>query len=144
MPSFSSLRARGEKFLASHDPFIISIRKRWPGHAFKVMNGIWGLGQLMFSKCVVVVDEGVNVHDPVEVLWRVSNNIDAQRDIIFTKGPVDQLDHAASLPNFGSKMGIDATTKWPSEGFHRPWPPDIVMDEAVKQRVDRIWKDLGL
>jgi 4-hydroxy-3-polyprenylbenzoate decarboxylase len=127
-----------------HNLVIISIRKRWPGHAFKVINGIWGLGQLMFSKCVIVVDEHVNVHDPVEVLWRVSNNIDAQRDIIFTKGPVDQLDHAAVLPNFGSKMGIDATAKWSGEGFARPWPADIVMDPGVKRRVDAVWKELGL
>jgi 4-hydroxy-3-polyprenylbenzoate decarboxylase len=127
-----------------HNLVIVSIKKRWPGHAFKVINGIWGLGQLMFSKCVVVVDAPVNVHDPVEVLWRVSNNIDAQRDIIFTKGPVDQLDHAAPLPNFGSKMGIDATAKWPSEGFQREWPPEIVMSEDVKRQVDSIWRELGL
>ena len=73
-----------------------------------------------------------------------TNNIDAQRDIIFTKGPVDQLDHAAPLPNFGSKMGIDATAKWPSEGYQREWPPEIVMDPAIKAQVDRIWTDLGL
>ena len=127
-----------------HNLVIVAIRKRWPGHAFKVINGIWGLGQLMFSKCIVVVDEHVNVHDPVEVLWRATNNIDAQRDILFTKGPVDQLDHAAVLPNFGSKMGIDATTKWPGEGFTRPWPPDIVMDPEVKRKVDAVWKELGL
>ncbi len=127
-----------------HNLVIVSIRKRYPGHAFKVMNGIWGLGQLMFSKCVVVVDDHVNVHDAVEVLWRASNNIDAQRDIIFTKGPVDQLDHAAVLPNFGSKMGIDATAKWPSEGFTRTWPPEIVMSEEVRRRVDAMWGDLGL
>lgn len=127
-----------------HNLVIVSIRKRWPGHAFKVINGIWGLGQLMFSKCVIVVDEHVNVHDPVEVLWRATNNIDAQRDILFTKGPVDQLDHAAVLPNFGSKMGIDATAKWPSEGFTRPWPPEIVMDADVKRKVDAIWAELGL
>jgi len=127
-----------------HNLVIVSIRKRWPGHAFKVINGMWGLGQLMFSKCIIVVDEDVNVHDPVEVVWRVTNNIDAQRDIVFTRGPIDQLDHAGAYPNFGSKMGIDATRKWPSEGVHRPWPPDIVMSETVKRKVDAIWSELGL
>lgn len=127
-----------------HNLAIVSIRKRWPGHAYKVMNALWGLGQMMFCKCIVVVDEGVNVHDPVEVLWRVSNNIDAQRDILFTRGPVDHLDHASTHQFFGSKMGIDATTKWPSEGYTREWPPDIVMDETVKRRVDAVWAQLGL
>jgi 4-hydroxy-3-polyprenylbenzoate decarboxylase len=127
-----------------HNLVIISIRKRWPGHAFKVMNGVWGLGQIMFNKCVIIVDEHVNVNDPVEVLWRVTNNIDAQRDILFTRGPVDQLDHAATLPNFGSKIGIDATAKWREEGFTRPWPRDAVMTAEVKERVNRMWKKLGL
>lgn len=127
-----------------HNLAIVSIRKRWPGHAYKVMNALWGLGQMMFCKCIIVVDEGVNVHDPVEVLWRVSNNIDAQRDILFTRGPVDHLDHASTHQFFGSKMGIDATTKWASEGYTREWPPDIVMDPAVKQKVDAVWSQLGL
>ncbi|MBI3909384.1 MAG: menaquinone biosynthesis decarboxylase, partial [Armatimonadetes bacterium] len=127
-----------------HNLVIVSIRKRWPGHAFKVINGMWGIGQLMFSKCIIVVDQDVNVHDPVEVVWRAANNIDAQRDILFTKGPIDQLDHAGQYPNFGAKMGIDATRKWASEGFTRPWPPDIVMTEDVKKQVDAIWDQLGL
>ena len=127
-----------------HNLVIVSIKKKWPGHAYKVMNALWGLGQMMFCKCIIVVDEHVDVHDPVEVLWRVSNNIDAQRDVIFTRGPVDQLDHAATLPNFGSKMGIDATAKWASEGFNREWPPDIEMDDEIKRRVDAVWEELGL
>lgn len=127
-----------------HNLAIVSIKKRWPGHAYKVMNALWGLGQMMFCKCIIIVDEHVNVHDPVEVLWRVSNNIDAQRDILFTKGPVDHLDHASSQQFFGSKMGIDATTKWASEGYTREWPPDIIMDPAVRQKVDSIWSQLGL
>lgn len=127
-----------------HNLVIVSIRKRYPGHAFKVMNAIWGMGQLMFAKVIIVVDAHVNVHDPAEVVWRVGSSIDPQRDILFTRGPIDQLDHAASLPNFGSKMGIDATIKWPSEGFGRPWPNEIVMSEEVKRKVDAIWKELGL
>jgi 4-hydroxy-3-polyprenylbenzoate decarboxylase len=91
-----------------------------------------------------VVDEEVNVHDPQEVTWRVLNNIDPERDIQFTLGPVDQLDHAARLENFGSKMGIDATRKWPGEGFTRPWPDEIVMSPEVKERVQRRWKEFGL
>jgi 4-hydroxy-3-polyprenylbenzoate decarboxylase len=127
-----------------HNLAIVSIKKRWPGHAYKVMNALWGLGQMMFCKCIVVVDANVDVHNPVEVLWRVSNNIDAQRDILFTRGPVDHLDHASAQQFFGSKMGIDATTKWASEGFTRDWPPDIIMDADVKKKVDGIWSQLGL
>jgi len=127
-----------------HNLVIVSIRKRYPGHAYKVMNALWGLGQMMFCKCIVVVDANVNVHDPGEVLWRVSNNIDAQRDILFTRGPVDHLDHASQQQFFGSKMGIDGTTKWASEGFAREWPPDIVMTEEIRKRVDRVWSELGL
>lgn len=127
-----------------HNLVIVSINKRYPGHAYKVMNALWGLGQMMFCKCIVVVDANVNVHDPVEVLWRVSNNIDAQRDILFTRGPIDHLDHASPQQFFGSKMGIDATTKWATEGYHREWPPDIEMDEQVRRNVDNIWGQLGL
>jgi 4-hydroxy-3-polyprenylbenzoate decarboxylase len=127
-----------------HNLAIVSIKKRYPGHAYKVMNALWGLGQMMFCKCIIIVDDHVNVHDPIEVLWRVSNNIDAQRDILFTRGPVDHLDHASTHQFFGSKMGIDATTKWHSEGYTREWPPDIVMNEDVKKKVDRIWSQLGI
>jgi 4-hydroxy-3-polyprenylbenzoate decarboxylase len=127
-----------------HNLLIVSIRKRYPGHAFKVMNAIWGLGQMMFAKIVIVVDAHVDVQNPAEVAWRAGSSIDPQRDILFTRGPIDQLDHASALPNFGSKMGIDATAKWPSEGFAREWPRDIVMCEDVKKKVDGIWKQLGL
>jgi 4-hydroxy-3-polyprenylbenzoate decarboxylase len=127
-----------------HNLAIVSIRKRYPGHAFKVMNAIWGTGQMMFMKVIIVVDADVNVHDPAEVVWRVGGNIDPQRDILFTRGPIDQLDHASQYPNFGSKMGIDATKKWPSEGFNRPWPNDVVMTDEVKRKVDAIWRQLGL
>ena len=127
-----------------HNLMIVSIRKSYPGHARKVMNGIWAMGQAMFTKCVVVVDEDCDVQDVREVVLRVANNIDPERDIQFTLGPVDSLDHSARLPNFGSKMGIDATRKWPTEGFTRPWPEEIRMDEATKRRVDAMWKKLGI
>jgi 4-hydroxy-3-polyprenylbenzoate decarboxylase len=122
-----------------HNLMIVSIRKSYPGQARKVMNAIWSLGQAMFTKCIVVVDEDVNVQDLAEVTLKVLNHIDPERDIQFTLGPVDSLDHASRLPNFGSKMGVDATRKWASEGFHRPWPDEIVMDEATKAVVDAKW-----
>jgi len=127
-----------------HNLMIVSIRKSYPGHARKVMSGIWALGQAMFTKCIVVVDEDVNVQDIGEVVLKVFNNIDPERDIQYMLGPVDSLDHASRLPNFGSKMGIDATRKWPTEGFTRPWPDEILMDEKTKAQVDRKWKDLGI
>jgi 4-hydroxy-3-polyprenylbenzoate decarboxylase len=127
-----------------HNLILVSIRKSYPGHARKVMHAIWGLGQAMFSKCIVVVDEDVNVQDVRETAWKALNNIDPQRDIEFVMGPVDSLDHASRLPNYGSKMGIDATRKWQAEGFTRPWPKVIRMDEAVQKRVDQLWKRAGL
>jgi 4-hydroxy-3-polyprenylbenzoate decarboxylase len=127
-----------------HNLMIISIKKSYPGHARKVMNGIWSLGQAMFTKCVVVVDEDCDVQDLAEVTLRVFNNIDPERDIQFTLGPVDSLDHASRLANFGSKMGIDATRKWPAEGFTRPWPDEITMSKDIKDLVDKKWNDLGI
>jgi 4-hydroxy-3-polyprenylbenzoate decarboxylase len=127
-----------------HNLMIVSIRKSYPGQARKVMNAIWSLGQAMFTKCIIVVDEDVNVQDLAEVTLKVLNHIDPERDIQFTLGPVDSLDHAARLANYGSKMGIDATRKWASEGFTRPWPDEILMDEKTKALVDKKWKELGL
>jgi 4-hydroxy-3-polyprenylbenzoate decarboxylase len=127
-----------------HNLMIVSIRKDYPGHARKIMNGIWSLPQAMFTKSIVVVDEDTNVRDMNEVTWRVLNNIDPERDIQFVLGPVDQLDHSSRLPNFGSKMGIDGTRKWKSEGFDRPWPKELMMTDEVKQRIDQIWPKLGL
>ena len=127
-----------------HNLMIVSIKKSYPGQARKVMNAIWSLGQAMFTKCIVVVDEDVNVQDIAEVTLKALNHIDPERDIQFTLGPVDSLDHASRLPNYGSKMGIDATRKWPAEGFTRPWPDEILMDEKTKALVDRKWKELGL
>lgn len=127
-----------------HNLMIVSIRKSYAGHARKVMNGIWAMGQAMFTKCIIVVDEDCDVQDLAEVVLRTTNNIDPERDIQFTLGPVDSLDHASRLPNFGSKMGIDATRKWPAEGFTRPWPPMLTMEPGVKARVDALWKKLGI
>jgi 4-hydroxy-3-polyprenylbenzoate decarboxylase len=127
-----------------HNLILVSIRKTYPGHARKVMHAIWGLGQAMFSKCIVVVDEDVDVQDVHEVAWKALNNIDPQRDIEFCLGPIDSLDHASRLPNYGSKMGVDATTKLPSEGFTRRWPNPITMSPEVVARVDALWKRAGL
>jgi len=127
-----------------HNLMLVSIRKSYPGHARKVMHSIWGLGQAMFSKVIVVVDEDVDVQNFNEVAWHALGNIDPQRDIEFVLGPVDTLDHASRLPDFGSKMGIDATRKWPQEGFTRRWPDVLKMDPAVKSRVDQLWRQAGL
>ncbi|MCH7766530.1 MAG: menaquinone biosynthesis decarboxylase [Acidobacteria bacterium] len=128
-----------------HNLMIVSIRKSYPGHARKIMSAIWGLGQAMFTKVLVVVDEDVNVHDPGEVVWKALCAIDPERDVEFHLGPVDTLDHAARLPDFGSHMGIDATRKWASEGYARgPWPDEIRMDENTRARIAARWKQLGL
>ena len=128
----------------AHNLMIVSIRKSYAGQARKVMHAIWGLGQAMFTKCIVVVDEDCNVQDVSEVMLRAGNNIDPERDIQFTLGPVDSLDHASRLPNYGSKMGIDATRKWAAEGFTRPWPQMLTMPAEVKAKVDALCKSLGL
>jgi 4-hydroxy-3-polyprenylbenzoate decarboxylase len=127
-----------------HNLILVAMRKSYPGHARKVMHSIWGTGQAMFSKCIVVVDEDVDVQNYREVLWKALNNIDPQRDIEFVLGPVDSLDHSSRLPNYGSKMGVDATRKWPGEGFTRPWPGVIEMSAEVKRRVDELWTAAGL
>lgn len=127
-----------------HNLILVSIRKSYPGQARKVMHAIWGLGQAMFSKCIVVVDEDVDVQDVSSVAWQALNNIDPQRDIEFVMGPIDSLDHSSRLPNYGSKMGVDATTKWAAEGFTRRWPNVIKMDPEVQKRVDVLWKKAGL
>ncbi len=127
-----------------HNLILISIRKSYPGHARKVMHAIWGLGQAMFSKCIVVVDEDVDVQNVSEVAWKALNNIDPERDIQFVMGPVDSLDHSSRLVNYGSKMGVDATKKWPGEGFTRPWPDVIKMSPEVQTRVDQLWLKAGL
>ena len=127
-----------------HNLMIVSIRKSYAGHARKVMSGIWAMGQAMFTKCIIVVDEDCDVHDLGEVTLRTANNIDPERDIQFTLGPIDSLDHASRLPNFGSKMGVDATRKWAAEGFNRPWPQMLTMPAEVKATVDALWAKLGI
>jgi 4-hydroxy-3-polyprenylbenzoate decarboxylase len=127
-----------------HNLMLVSIKKSYPGQARKVMNAIWSLGQAMFTKCIVVVDEDCDMQNVAEVVLRVTNNIDPERDIQFTLGPIDSLDHASRLPNYGSKMGIDATRKWKAEGFERQWPAMIEMDRATKEKIDAIWAKLGL
>ncbi|MBN8730213.1 MAG: menaquinone biosynthesis decarboxylase [Acidobacteria bacterium] len=127
-----------------HNLILVSIRKTYPGQARKVMHAIWGLGQAMFSKVIVVVDEEVDVQNVSTTAWQALNNIDPQRDIEFVMGPIDSLDHASRLPNYGSKMGVDATRKWPEEGFTRRWPGVITMAPEVRARVDDLWKKAGL
>jgi len=127
-----------------HNLMLVSIRKSYPGQARKVMSAIWSLGQAMFTKCIMVVDEDCDVQNIGEVVLRVTNNIDPERDIQFTLGPIDSLDHSSRLPNYGSKMGIDATRKWKAEGFDRPWPAMIEMDRATKSKIDALWEKLGL
>lgn len=127
-----------------HNMAFVSIRKRYPGHAFKVMNAVWGLGQLMFTKMIFVFDADVNVQDMAECIWRLSNNIDPERDMLVTRGPIDVLDHASRAMGFGSKIGFDCTKKLPAEGFTREWPDVIEMSPDVKQKVDALWPKLGL
>ena len=121
-----------------HNLVFVSIKKSYPMQAFKIMHGLWGMGQMMFTKYIVVVDHDVNVHNTSEVLFRLCANTDPQRDAIFTKGPADVLDHATNEIAIGSKMGIDATHKLPGEGFKRPWPPLIKMDETVTKKIDSL------
>jgi 4-hydroxy-3-polyprenylbenzoate decarboxylase len=123
---------------------IVSIRKSYPGHARKIMSAIWSLGQAMFTKVVIVVDHDVDVQNFREVVWKSLCAIDPERDTQFVLGPVDTLDHAARTQDYGSKMGIDATRKWASEGYAGRWPDEITMDAATKARVDQLWKQLGI
>jgi 4-hydroxy-3-polyprenylbenzoate decarboxylase len=122
-----------------HNLVFVSIKKTYPMQAYKIMHGLWGMGQMMFTKYIVVVDADVNVHNTSEVLFHLFANTDPQRDSIFTKGPADVLDHATSEIASGSKLGFDATKKLPGEGFKRPWPPLIKMDEGVKAKVDKLF-----
>jgi 4-hydroxy-3-polyprenylbenzoate decarboxylase len=118
-----------------HNLVFVSIKKTYPLQAYKIMHGLWGMGQMMFSKYIVVVDADVDVHNTSEVLFHLCANTDPQRDSIFTKGPSDVLDHATSEIAMGTKMGIDATKKLPGEGFKRTWPPLIKMDESVRKKI---------
>lgn len=126
-----------------HNLAIISIDKRYPFHARKVMHNIWGMGQMMLTKTIIIVDADTDVHNLNEVLWRVTSSIDPRRDITFTDGPVDVLDHASYLPAVGSKMGIDATKKWKEEGFARKWPNELEMSKDIIELVEKRWKEYG-
>lgn len=127
-----------------HNLVFVSIRKQYPYQAYKIMHGLWGMGQMMFSKYIVVVDEDCDVHNTSEVLFRLCANTDPQRDTTFIKNPSDSLDHAPSVPNIGSHMGFDATRKLAAEGYPREWPELARMDEAVRAKVDEMAKRLGL
>jgi 4-hydroxy-3-polyprenylbenzoate decarboxylase len=127
-----------------HNLVFVSIKKEYPGQAYKVMNALWGQGLMSLAKVLVIVDEWVNVRDPQEAWWVALNNIDPQRDARFSMGPVDVLDHSSRTFTYGSKLGIDATKKLPEEGFAREWPGLILMDDATKRRVDELWPTLGL
>ena len=127
-----------------HNLCIVSIHKEYPHHARKICHSLWGMGQMMFAKCIIVVDDDVNVQDVAEVAWRALNNIDAKRDVFFAEGPIDVLDHASQAFGFGGKLGVDATRKWKDEGFTREWPEVLKMRPDVIARVDALWKELGL
>src|SRR6188472_1238707 len=126
-----------------HNIVIVSIDKRYPGHARKIMSAFWGLGQLMFSKCIIVVDKDVNVQNEAEVAWIVGTHYDPERDIQFTRGPVDDLEDASDLQALGSKMGIDATRKWASEGFKRTWPTRIVTTPEAGRKAEEVWQRIA-
>jgi 4-hydroxy-3-polyprenylbenzoate decarboxylase len=123
---------------------IVSIDKTYPYQARKVAHAVWGLGQLSFTKVVIIVDKSVDVHDLRAVALAVFNNIDPKRDLFFVEGPVDTLNHAAPVRDFGSKVGVDATAKLKEEGYTRVWPEEIKMDEATVKKVDAVWEGLGL
>ncbi|HEX6051625.1 MAG TPA: menaquinone biosynthesis decarboxylase [Gemmatimonadaceae bacterium] len=127
-----------------HNLVFVSIDKQYPGQAYKVMNAMWGQGLMSLAKVLVIVDKEVNVRNPQEAWWVALNNIDPERDTRFTMGPVDVLDHSSRAFTYGSKMGIDATRKWPEEGFTRNWPKVIEMDAATRARVDAMWSTLGI
>jgi 4-hydroxy-3-polyprenylbenzoate decarboxylase len=126
-----------------HNIAIVSIDKRYPGHARRVMYALWGMGQMSFTKMIVVVDKEVDVQNPGEVVWKIGNNVDPKRDVVIVEGPLDVLEHASDIPAYGGKMGIDATKKWRSEGFLREWPDEIVMSEEIKKLVEKRWKEYG-
>jgi len=123
---------------------IVSIKKSYHGQARKVAHALWGLGQLMFTKVIILVDEWVDVHNLSEVAWLAFMNIDPKRDCFFVEGPVDTLNHASPEWNFGSKMGVDATAKLPEEGHPRPWPDVIRMSPEIQEQVTRRWSEYRL
>jgi 4-hydroxy-3-polyprenylbenzoate decarboxylase len=127
-----------------HNLALVSIHKRYPGHASKIINGLWGLGLMMLTRCIVVFDADVDVQDTSAAMFHALSNVDWRHDVIIQDGPTDALDHASYRFAFGGKIGIDATRKWPGEGYTRPWPEMVRMDPAVKARVDAMWRTWGL
>lgn len=127
-----------------HNLVLVSVQKRFPGHARKVIHGLWGLALLSLAKCIVVVDAWVDVQNPTEAAWQALGNVDWARDVMIAEGPVDHLDHASYQHSFGGKIGIDATAKWPEEGYARGWPEVAQMSPEVQARVDALWEGLGL
>jgi len=127
-----------------HNLVIVSIKKRYPGHARKVMTALWGMGLMMLAKTIVVVSERVNVHDLSEVAWRATGNIDPRRDLMIVEGPMDDLDHAALRHRYGGKLGVDATEKGALDDVAQPWPDEIVMTAEMREQVTRRWKEYGL
>ncbi|RTZ91258.1 MAG: menaquinone biosynthesis decarboxylase [Deltaproteobacteria bacterium] len=127
-----------------HNFVLVAIDKQYPGHARKIAHALWGLGQMMFSKFIIILDRDVNVHDYGEVLWRIGTHVDPKRDTFLAEGPTDLLDHTSPLSCVGGKMGIDATRKWGEEGFQRPWPDEVAMPDEIVKRVTENWKAYGL
>ena len=127
-----------------HNCAIVSVKKRYPGHAKKLINAVWGLGLLSLTRCVIVVDADIDVHDVSQVAFRAFSNVDPGRDVLVVDGPVDALDHAAPWPAYGGKIGFDATAKWEGEGQVRPWPDEIRMSPEVKERVTARWVEFGI
>jgi 4-hydroxy-3-polyprenylbenzoate decarboxylase len=128
-----------------HNLAIVSIRKQYPGHAKKVMNALWGLGHMMMlTRVLVVVDADVDVQDPRAVAWFTLNNLAPERDVVTMPGPVDDLDHGSYSVAYGTKIGVDATRKGVSEGYTREWPPDITMNRATRELVNKRWREYGM
>ncbi len=126
-----------------HNCALVSIRKKFPGQGKKVMHALWGLGQMAATKFIVVFDDDIDLRDSKTVVWKLLNNVDPRRDLVVSEGPLDALDHSAAYPNFGGKMGIDATRKTREEGMGREWPEEIKMTEDIIQKVARRWQDYG-
>jgi len=126
-----------------HNCALVSIDKKYPGQAKKVMNALWGLGQMASTKYIFIFDKDIDLKDSKTVVWKLLNNVDPKRDILLSEGPLDALDHCAPYPNFGGKMGIDATRKTMEEGMGRKWPDEIKMSKEVKEKVSSRWKEYG-
>jgi 4-hydroxy-3-polyprenylbenzoate decarboxylase len=142
MPEILDIHMPGEGVF--HNLVLVRLAKRYPGHARKVIHGLWGLGLLMLAKAIVVFDEWVDVQNLSQSAWQTLGNVDWSHDIVVSDGPVDQLDHASYQQSYGGKIGVDATAKWPEEGYHRSWPEPVSMPQEVKQRIDDLWAELGL